>query len=70
MLMLCSCVLKDRGTVYFALHGILANPYSRDSSFHVQGLEEGSFDVVVVANLCHIAPWECTVGLCKGVLPI
>lgn len=35
----------------------------------LQGLSPESFEVVMVANMCHISPWESTLGLCRGASP-
>lgn len=39
----------------------------RHLNCQVQEWQAEVFEVVMVANMCHISDWESTPGLCKGV---
>lgn len=44
----------------------VSTPILLDASLEWQVPHAGDYSVVVVANMCHISPWSCTLGLFAG----
>lgn len=77
----CTCALADSAPCVPLTDGLLRSIQAwtqglsnvepakhLDAAGEWAGFEAGRYDVVMVANMCHISPWACTTGLCRGAL--